>query len=203
MFEIPTLTMISLSVNNLDGQLPYEIGNGKALTLLDLSINNLYGDILDTIGNCENLQYIELRQNSFGGSIPLTIGNISMLQDLDLSHNNLSGSIPMSLGNLQFLEELDLSFNNISGEIPTKGIFNNVTALNIDGNPGLCGGPLELHRLACHVMALNPSKHNHSIVQKVVTPLSSIVSLAIVITVMVVWMERKTKEKYAIFALIW
>ena len=105
----------------------------------------LFRDIPTTIGNCENLEYIGLHQNSFGGSIPISLGNIRGLEVLDLSHNNLTGSIPMSLTNLQYLEQLDLSFNNISGQVPLKGIFSNVTAVRIDGNPGLCGGPLELH----------------------------------------------------------
>ncbi|OEL36998.1 LRR receptor-like serine/threonine-protein kinase EFR [Dichanthelium oligosanthes] len=163
MFGIPTLTIIDLSVNNLLGQLPYEVGNAKALIYFSLSSNMPFGDI------------------------PNTIGNISSLQALNLSHNNLTGSIPMSLGNLQYLEQLDLSFNNISGNVPKKGIFRNVTAVWIDGNPGLCGGPSELHLLAYHVLPVNPSKQKHSIVQKVVIPLSGIVALAIVITVMVVW----------------
>ncbi|WVZ54104.1 hypothetical protein U9M48_004962 [Paspalum notatum var. saurae] len=194
MFGIPTITEMDLSVNNLSGQLPYEVGNAKALIYLSLSSNKLSGNIPSTIGSCQNLQYIDLQQNSFRGSIPITLGNISSLQVLNLSHNNLTGSIPMSLSNLQYLEELDLSFNNISGEVPTKGIFSNVTAIRIDGNPGLCGGPLELHLLACHVMSVNSSKHKHSILIKVLIPLSSIVSLAMVITVMVVWRGKQKRN---------
>ena len=80
----------------------------------------------------------------FWGSIPTSFGNLSSLKMLNLSHNNLSGSIPPSLGNLQALEQLDLSFNNLKGEVPTKGIFkNNAMSALIDGNHGLCGGPLE------------------------------------------------------------
>ncbi|CAD6254584.1 unnamed protein product [Miscanthus lutarioriparius] len=193
MFGIPAILSIDLSANNLHGQLPDEIGNAKALVHLNLSSNMLFGELPTTIGNCENLEDIGLRRNSFGGSIPVSLGNIRGLEVLDLSHNNLTGSIPMSLTNLQYLEQLDLSFNNISGEVPLKGIFSNVTAVRIDGNPGLCGGPLELHLLACQVMPANSSKKRHSIVQKVVIPLSSILALVIVITVMVVWRgNRKT-----------
>ena len=154
----------------------------------------LFRDIPTTIGNCENLLYIVLGQNSFGGSIPITIGNISGLQVLNLSHNNLTGSIPMSLSNLRYLKQLDLSFNNISGEVPLKGIFSNVTAVRIDGNPGLCGGPLELHQLACHVTPINSSKQRrHSIVQKVVIPLSSILLVAI-ITVILIWRGKQKRN---------
>jgi len=75
-----------------------------------------------------------------------------------------------------------------------KGIFSNVTAVRIDGNPGLCGGPLELHLLACHVMPANSSKQRHSIVQKVVIPLSSILLVAIVITALVVWRGKQKRN---------
>ncbi|WVZ54087.1 hypothetical protein U9M48_004950 [Paspalum notatum var. saurae] len=194
MFGIPAITKIDLSVNNLRGQLPSEVGNARALIQLDVSSNSLSGDIPNTIGSCESLQYIGLQQNSFRGSIPTTLGNISSLQVLNLSHNNLTGSIPMSLGNLQFLEELDLSFNNISDEVPMKGIFSNITAIWIDGNPELCGGPLELHLHACYVMSVNSSKQKHSIVQKVVIPLSSIMSVAILITVILVVWRGKLKK---------
>jgi Leucine-rich repeat (LRR) protein len=198
MFGIPTILHIDLSANHLQGQLPYEIGNAKALGYLNLSSNMLSGDIPTTIGNCEKLEYIGLQQNSFGGSIPISLGNIRSLEILDLSHNNLTGSIPMSLSNLQYLEQLDLSFNNISGEVPLKGIFSNMTAVRIDGNPGLCGGPLELHLLACHVMPASSSKQRHSIVQKVVIPLSSILALVIFITVIVI---RRGKENINMFSL--
>jgi hypothetical protein len=194
MFVIPTIIYIDLSVNHLYGQLPYEVGNAKALANLDLSSNMLFGDIPITIGNCENLEYIGLQRNSFGGSIPNTLGNIRNLQVLDLSRNNLTGSIPMSLGNLRYLEQLDLSFNNISGEVPMEGIFGNKTAVQIDGNPGLCGGPLELHLLACHVVPVNSSKQRHSIVQKVIMPLSSILLVAIVITIMLVWRGKQKRN---------
>jgi Leucine-rich repeat (LRR) protein len=194
MFGIPAILHIDLSANHLQGQLPYELGNAKALEYLNLSSNMLSGDIPTTIGNCEKLEYIGLQQNSFGGSIPILLGNIWGLEILDLSHNNLTGSIPMSLSNLQYLEQLDLSFNNISGEVPLKGIFSNKTAVQIDGNPGLCGGRLELHLQACHVTPINSSKQRHSIVQKVVIPLCSILSLVIVITGMVVWRGNRKRS---------
>jgi hypothetical protein len=105
----------------------------------------------------------------------------------------------MSLSNLQYLEQLDLSFNNISGEVPMNGIFSNKTAVQIDGNQGLCGGLLDLHLLACHVTPINSSKQRrHSIVQKVVIPLSSILLVAIVITVMLIWRGKQKRNKLSL-----
>ncbi|XP_052137375.1 receptor kinase-like protein Xa21 [Oryza glaberrima] len=193
-FGIPAITKIELSSNNLSGRLPPEVGGAKQLVRLLLSSNKISGDITNTLGDCESLQYAMLDHNNFSGTIPTSLGKISSLQVLNLSRNNLAGPIPASLGNLQLLEQLDLSFNHLKGEVPTKGIFRNVTAMRIDGNPELCGGVLELHLLACPIMAINSSKkHEHSIVKKVVIPIASIVSLAIVISVMV-FFKGKQKE---------
>ncbi|XP_062183372.1 receptor kinase-like protein Xa21 isoform X2 [Phragmites australis] len=194
LFRIPTLVQIHLSFNNLDGPLHPDIGNAKQLTYLYLPYNNLSGDIPSTLGDCESLQDIELGHNSFSGSIPTSLGNITSLQVLNLSHNNLTGSIPVSLGGLQHLEQLDVSFNNLNGEVPTKGIFGNATAVRIDGNQGLCGGPLELHLLSCSVTPLNSRRYKHSTVQKVVILLAIIVALAIVIYVMLLWRGKQKRK---------
>ena len=114
---------------------------------------------------------------------------------LNLSHNNLSGSISPSLGNLQALEQLDLSFNNLKGDVPTEGIFKNATSTLIDGNQGLCGGPLELHLLACPVMCLDSSKHKLSILLKVVIPSVILLLLVVVISVLSFWRQKhKAKD---------
>ncbi|XP_062182691.1 receptor kinase-like protein Xa21 [Phragmites australis] len=194
LFRIPTLVQIDLSFNNLDGPLHPDISNAKQLTNLSLPYNNLSGDIPSTLGDCESLQVIDLGHNTFSGSIPTSLGKITSLQVLNLSHNNLTGSIPVSLGSLQHLEQLDVSFNNLNGEVPTKGIFGIATAVRIDGNQGLCGGALELHLLSCSVTPLNSRRHKHSTVQKVVIPLASIVALAIVISVMLLWRGKHKKK---------
>ncbi|XP_062182937.1 receptor kinase-like protein Xa21 [Phragmites australis] len=194
LFKIPTVIQIDLSFNNIDGPLHPDVSNAEQLTNLYLQYNNLSGDIPITLGDCESLQVIELGHNVFSGSIPTSLGNITSLQVLNLSHNNLTGSIPVSLGRLQLLEQLDLSFNHLNGEVPTKGIFGNATAVRIDGNQGLCGGALELHLLSCSVTPLNSRRHKHSTVQKVVIPLASIVALAIVISVMLLWRGKQKRK---------
>ena len=122
---------------------------------------------------------------------------------LNLSHNNLSGSIPPSLGNLQVLEQLDLSFNNLKGEVPTKGIFkNNATSVLINGNQGLCGGPLELHLLPCPVMHLDSSKHKLSILLKVVIPLVIVLLLVVIISVLSFRRGENRKQRIFLYPLL-
>uniref|UniRef100_A0ACD5ZCA8 Uncharacterized protein n=1 Tax=Avena sativa TaxID=4498 RepID=A0ACD5ZCA8_AVESA len=193
-FRIPTIFLIDLSFNKLDGQLPTTIGSAKQLVNLGLSSNKLSGDIPNTLAECESLEDIELDSNVFSGSIPTLLGNITSLKFLNFSTNNLTGPIPASLGNLQLLEKLDLSFNHLTGEVPTKGIFKNATAVQIDGNKGLCGGALELHMLACVVMPSNSSRHMDSLVLKVVIPIASMVSLAMVIFCLLLWRGKQKSE---------
>ncbi|KAG2556143.1 hypothetical protein PVAP13_8NG085704, partial [Panicum virgatum] len=191
LFRIPTIVQISLYVNNLDGMIHPDIGNARQLTDLQLSLNNLSGEIPITLGNCESLEGIEFDHNAFSGSIPVSLRNIRTLKVLNLSHNNLTGSIPASIGNLQFLEQLDLSFNKLKGEVPTKGIFNNRTAMRIDGNQGLCGGPPELHLPACPDVALDSDKRKLSIILKAVIPVAIVATLAVVISVLLLLRRRK------------
>uniref|UniRef100_A0ACD5TR42 Uncharacterized protein n=1 Tax=Avena sativa TaxID=4498 RepID=A0ACD5TR42_AVESA len=193
-FRIPTIVEIDLSLNSLDGDLPTDIGNAKQLVFLGLSSNKLSGDIPNTLGDCESLEYIGLDSNIFSGSIPTSLGQITSLRVLNCSTNNLTGSIPISLGNLQHLEKLDLSFNHLNGEVPTKGIFKNATAVRIDGNKGLCGGVMELHMLACDVIPSNSTRHMGSLVIKVVIPIVTIVSLAIVIFGVYLWRGKHRRK---------
>lgn len=194
LFRIPTLREITLSFNNLHGPLHADIGNAKQLTYFDISSNNLSGNIPSTLGNCDSLEGIEMGHNAFSGSIPTSLGNITSLQILNLSHNNLTGPIPLSLGSLQLLEQLDLSFNNLDGEVPSEGIFNNATAIRIEGNQELCGGPPELHLLACHVMPLDSSKHRlSSVAEKVAIPVVIVVLLSVAISI--VFFIRRQKQK--------
>ncbi|XP_062181743.1 putative receptor-like protein kinase At3g47110 [Phragmites australis] len=195
LFRIPAIVQISLTFNNLDAPLHPDIGNAKQLTYLYLSSNNMSGEIPSTLGNCESLEDIEFDHNDFSGSIPVSLGNIRTLKALNLSHNNLTGSIPASLGNLKLLEQLDLSFNNLKGEVPTKGIFKSATTMRIDGNQELCGGPPELHLLACPVIPLDSSKHKLSVVLKVVIPVATVVSLVVLISILLFFRRKKQKTK--------
>lgn len=116
-FYLPTI--IDLSSNRIEGNIPTEIFQMAGLVSLNLSRNHLRGDINPTIQEMESLEC------------------------LDLSKNQLSGEIPASLGALPFLEILDLSNNNFSGEIPPGSTqLQSFGAAAYAGNIGLCGFPL-------------------------------------------------------------
>jgi len=139
---------LDLSHNNLRGDITH-ISNLQNLNTLDLSSNELDGQIPDSLGKCLQLTSIQMDQNFLTGSIPTTFGNLTTLSMLNLSHNNLSGSIPQSLNVLKSLIELDLSFNHLYGKVPRNGVFENATAVSLEGNGGLCGGAIDLHMPSC------------------------------------------------------
>ena len=96
---------------------------------------------------------IQMDQNILTGNIPTTFSNLASLRVLNLSHNVLSGPMAAYLNNLELLTILDLSYNSFNGEIPRNSLFNNATVVSLNGNPGLCGGPIDFHVPSCQVVS--------------------------------------------------
>ncbi|XP_027151236.1 receptor-like protein EIX2 [Coffea eugenioides] len=110
---------------------------------VSLSANNLVGEIPDEIMELVQLQVLNLSQNHLTGRIPKKIGNLKQLETLDLSMNALFGAIPESLSDLYSLNSLNLSHNKLSGPIPSGNQLQTLTDPSIyEGNSGLCGKPL-------------------------------------------------------------
>ncbi|XP_006838241.3 leucine-rich repeat receptor protein kinase MSL1-like [Amborella trichopoda] len=109
-------------------------------TGLDLSENQLEGEIPEDIGKLQGIYMLNLSRNKLSGQIPESIGNMISLESLDLSFNHLEGEIPASLTQLDYLGWLDLSNNNLSGRIPAGNHFDTLAKPPaLAGNPFLCG----------------------------------------------------------------
>ncbi|AES70166.1 LRR receptor-like kinase family protein [Medicago truncatula] len=89
----------------------------KDINFLSLSGNNINGEIPSSLLKLQNLQYLLLAKTQLKGSIPDGIGQLINIKGLDLSGNMLSGFIPSTLGNLSSLNDLSIGSNNFSGEI--------------------------------------------------------------------------------------
>ncbi|MEX1196880.1 MAG: hypothetical protein WEB57_03325, partial [Pseudohongiellaceae bacterium] len=130
------LVRLELSGNNLDGQLPADIGNLTQLSNLNLADNNLVGQIPVELWDLTSLHWIVLWSNSFEGELPAAVGNLTQLRGLDLGGSQLTGSLPVTLGNLVNLTELYLWGNQFSGELPNS--LTNLTSLTSAGIAGNC-----------------------------------------------------------------
>ncbi|KAM7466663.1 hypothetical protein LguiB_014225 [Lonicera macranthoides] len=154
LFSASAIFELNLSRNHLVGPIPSQVGNIKNLVELDASENKLSGKIPIELGKCSGLVNLYLGGNFFEGSIFPSFKSLRGVQNLDISNNNLSGTVPIFLASFS-LESLNLSFNNFEGELPTNGVFENLSALSVIGNNGLCGGIPALQQPRCITRTLN------------------------------------------------
>ncbi|RLM77936.1 putative LRR receptor-like serine/threonine-protein kinase [Panicum miliaceum] len=160
--------------------MPPEVGNLKGVISLWAHSNRLSGEIPTTLGECQLIRNLQLQNNFFEGGIPLQLSRLKGLETLDLSSNNLSGQIPMSFENLTTLHYLNLSFNNLVGEVPTAGIFENATAVSVQGNAKLCGRIENIHLPRCFFES-SGKKHKFPVVPVVLPPVGALVVLLLLV----------------------
>jgi RHS repeat-associated protein len=149
------ITRLTLSGNNLSGQLPKTIGNLKKLVYAYFQTNNITGSIPSSFGKLSSIQYLYLHQNQLTGSIPTELGNLTTLSRLLLNNNNLTGNIPSSLGNISALTQLYLNYNQLTGNVPASlGNLSNLIYLYLRNNqltgvlPSTLGSLVNLQHLS-------------------------------------------------------
>ncbi|XP_039160938.1 uncharacterized protein LOC120289688 [Eucalyptus grandis] len=108
-------------------------------TVINLSSNSFEGEIPGAIGDLKGLHGLNLSNNFLTGHIPSSLGNLTALESLDLSRNKLWGQIPTKLIELGFLSFLNLSCNNLTGSVPKGKQFDMFTDDSFKGNTRLCG----------------------------------------------------------------
>jgi protein brassinosteroid insensitive 1 len=121
----------------------FDMISNFSMIFLDLSFNQLDSDIPKELGNMYYLMIMNLGYNSLSGVIPAALAGAKSLAVLDLSHNMLEGRIPSSLESLP-LSEINLSNNRLSGMVPQLGLLATFPASQFENNSGLCGFPLPL-----------------------------------------------------------
>lgn len=111
---------INLGHNNLDGELPPEVGAFINLETFWLHGNTIKGSIPKTIGFLGLLKSLGLWDNDLRGEIPTEIGLMSSLESIYLYRNSLNGSVPSEIGRLVMLDDLCLYDNELTGLIPEE-----------------------------------------------------------------------------------
>ncbi|KAB1203738.1 Leucine-rich repeat receptor-like serine/threonine-protein kinase BAM2 [Morella rubra] len=124
--EVPTtlpssLIGVSISNNDLKGNLPVSLGKLAFLEVMDLSHNRLGGPVISVLFGHPSLEQLTLSHNNFTSlEVPRNNGVDSRLVALDLSNNELSGLLPGFLGWMPKLSALSLEHNKFTGMIPTQ-----------------------------------------------------------------------------------
>ncbi|OEK09134.1 hypothetical protein A8C32_10390 [Flavivirga aquatica] len=115
--QLINLTTLNLEENLLTGAYPLAVNELIALEVLNLSKNTYVGEISENIGALINLKTLDLGDNRFAGAIPNSIGNLTDLVNLDLSANKLQETIPSNLWSLYNLKTIKLQENRLTGGI--------------------------------------------------------------------------------------
>ncbi|PHT99044.1 hypothetical protein BC332_32037 [Capsicum chinense] len=142
------LYALSISQNNLSGQIASAVCNLKTLTVLDLGSNHLNGTIPQCLGemselqekvppsliNCRYLEFLDLGNNELNDTFPNWLGGLPYLRILCLGSNKLHGPLKDSRRNNLFaqIRVIDLSSNGFSGKLPVS-LFENFQAMKIIG----------------------------------------------------------------------
>lgn len=132
---------LSLSNNNLKGNLPEAIGDLSHLRWLQLGWNYLTGGIPERIGELTELWYLEFREcRLLTGELPGSMRKLRNLKNLCLSNSGLGGDLPEWIGDLEQLEQLELCASHFSGTIPESyKNLKNVWDFNLQANYEISG----------------------------------------------------------------
>ncbi|KAL0212530.1 hypothetical protein RCL1_006156 [Eukaryota sp. TZLM3-RCL] len=115
------VSTIDLQNNNLEGELPVEIGCFPSLRTLYLQKNKIRGEIPEEVARLTDLKHVDLSENKLTGRIPKGFCDLyASLQFLYLNNNFLSGRIPECFDERfsKSLKTVRLQCNDIRGKLP-------------------------------------------------------------------------------------
>ena len=95
---------LALINNNLNGDIPADVGGLFSLTVLALWDNQLTGEIPTELGDLANLRSLTLDANDLSGNIPAELGNLGNLTELWLGGNRITGCLPDGLTDVSYID---------------------------------------------------------------------------------------------------
>jgi Leucine-rich repeat (LRR) protein len=111
---------LNLSSNNLQGNIPPEIGLLTTLAELHLENNQIQGSLPSQIGLLRKLDGMYVNNNTLGGSLPSELGMLSFIGNLHIFGSRLEGNLPTEIGLLSALTQLHIQNTEIGGQLPTQ-----------------------------------------------------------------------------------
>jgi hypothetical protein len=115
-----SLDFVFMFSNKLTGTLPAELGNLGDADFFYLNDNLLTGTLSSDLSGLLDADELFLQNNMFTGSIPESFGSLVDLVNLRLDGNQLSGMIPSGFSRLKRLQQLYLNNNRLQKAIPTQ-----------------------------------------------------------------------------------
>jgi len=116
---LSSTNFLSLSNNNLQGNIPHSLCKASNIQVLDISFNNISGTISPCLMTMTGtLEALNLRKNNLTGPIPDMFPTSCSLRTLNFHENLLHGPIPKSLSHCSSLKVLDIGSNQIVGGYP-------------------------------------------------------------------------------------
>jgi Leucine-rich repeat (LRR) protein len=128
-----------LYTNQLEGEIPGELGRLSKLENLELFDNRLGGEIPISIWKIASLKSIYVYNNSLSGELPLEMTELRQLQNISLAQNQFYGVIPQTLGINSSLLWLDFFGNKFTGEIPPNLCYGQQLRILVMGSNQLQG----------------------------------------------------------------
>ncbi|CAL8108666.1 unnamed protein product [Prunus armeniaca] len=120
--NLTSIVNLDMSRNNLNGSVSeifesFSRCSSGQMESLSLSDNNLSGQLTDKLDHFEKLRVLELANNSLSGPLPPSFGNLSCLEVLRIGDNNLTGVVSQQhFTNLTRLVEFDARGNSLTLE---------------------------------------------------------------------------------------
>ncbi|WP_340935902.1 leucine-rich repeat domain-containing protein [Polaribacter haliotis] len=109
------------------------VDGGKHITNISLSSNQLKGELPTSIGNLTKLTNLQISSNEISGALPATFGNLTSLETLYLNSNKIT-SLPREMSNMLALKTVYLQNNEIEGNLPDFTNATNLTSLYVNSN---------------------------------------------------------------------
>nr|XP_051184760.1 brassinosteroid LRR receptor kinase BRI1-like [Lolium perenne] len=160
---------------------------------LDLSFNQLDSEIPKELGKMNYLTVLNLGNNLLSGAIPDELGDAKKLLALDLSHNQLEGPIPGSFSTLA-LAEIDLSYNKLNGSVPVLGPLVTFPESQYANNSGLCGIPLPPCQPISSLQGGHRSGHNYHLMKMTILLAGITLAIGVIAFCLYLGIVKKTEK---------